>query len=129
MQMKFGKHIAGFQITATEPKILLLGCGATRLLPRPGLGESDRDKYTRIKNLFDPTAPLNDADTWLSDKTKVPQDKFEEVAGGLREALLLPARTRCPRARPVFGRGMDVTGGRHQPAVEQMRLEHPNMPI
>jgi hypothetical protein len=90
VRMKFGKDIAGFQITPTKPKVLLLGYGATRLLPRPGLGESDQNKYIRIKNLFDPTAPLNDADTWLSDKTKVPQDKFEEVAGGLREALLLP---------------------------------------
>jgi hypothetical protein len=44
VQMKFGKHIVGFQITPTEPKVLLLGYCATRLLPRPGLGESDQNK-------------------------------------------------------------------------------------
>jgi hypothetical protein len=99
VQMKFGKHMPGFQITPTEPKVLLLGYGATRLLPRPGLGESDLNKYIRIKNLFDPTAPLNDADKWLSDKAKVPQDKFEEVAGGLREALLMPPNVKPDRER------------------------------
>jgi hypothetical protein len=99
VRMTFGKHIAGFQITPAEPKVLLLGYGATRLLPRPGLGESDQNKYIRIKNLFDPTAPLNDAETWLSDKTRVPQDKFEEVANGLREALLLPPHVKANRER------------------------------
>ena len=99
VRMTFGKHIAGFQITPAEPKVLLLGYGATRLLPRPGLGESDQNRYIRIKNLFDPTAPLNDAETWLSDKIKVPQDKFEEVANGLREALLLPPHVKADRER------------------------------
>jgi len=99
VKMRFGKQINGFQITPEEPKVLLLGYGATRLLPRPGLGETDKNKYIRIKNLFDPTAPLNDAETWLADKTQVPQDKFEQVAGALREALLLPPHVKADRDR------------------------------
>jgi len=99
VHMKFGKDIVGFQITPPEPKVVLLGYGATRLLPRAGLGEGDPNKYIRIKNLFDPTAPLNDAEAWLSDRTKVPQDQFEEVAAGLREALLLPPNVKPDRAR------------------------------
>ncbi|WP_170303427.1 AAA family ATPase [Reyranella soli] len=99
VRMTFGKDVDGFQVTPAEPKVLLLGYGATRLLPRPGLGASDENKYIRIKNLFDPTAPLNDAEAWLSDKTKVSQDKFEEVAEALREALLLPPTVKADRER------------------------------
>ena len=99
VRVEFGKDIAGFRVTPSEPKVLLVGYGATRLLPRPGLSEGDQNKYIRIKNLFDPTAPLNDADKWLSDKSKVPQEKFEEIAEALREALLLPPDVKPDRER------------------------------
>ena len=69
--------------------MLLLGYGATRLLPRPGIGAADTNRYIRIKNLFDPTAPLNDADRWLSDTDRVSEARFKEVGVALKDALLL----------------------------------------
>jgi uncharacterized protein (TIGR02646 family) len=90
IRLEFGRGDREFRVEPTAPKVLLLGYGATRLLPRPGLGKSDTNKYIRIKNLFDPTAPLNNADNWLADERKVSNEKFQEVSRALKSALLLP---------------------------------------
>jgi uncharacterized protein (TIGR02646 family) len=72
-----------------EPQTLLLGYGATRLLPR-GSHKPDPappDEYSRVDNLFDPFVPLIDAEAWLLGLGK---EQFDNIAVILRDLLPLP---------------------------------------
>lgn len=84
--LRFGEGVEAFEAWPPEPKLLVLGYGATRLLPhgpatpRPGV------PYARLDNLFDPFVPLEDAEQWLLD---LPDDEFPEIARALQS--LFPA--------------------------------------
>ncbi len=74
------------EFTGPEPvAALLLGYGATRLLPRAPSPTSD-DRVVRVDNLFDPVAPLTDPTSWL---LSLDDDTFDDVAGGIHEMLAL----------------------------------------
>jgi uncharacterized protein (TIGR02646 family) len=88
IELRFRRDSPQFTVMPPDPKVLLLGYGATRLLPRPGLAGDER-RYIRIQNLFDPTAPLNDAETWLSNGQGMDDQKFDQIALALKDLLLL----------------------------------------
>lgn len=88
IEMKFDKKSKRFQVNPPDPKILLLGYGATRLLPRNGSG-ADRRKNIRIQNLFDPFAPLNNAEKWLGNKRQVSEQRFHQISLALKDLLML----------------------------------------
>jgi uncharacterized protein (TIGR02646 family) len=90
IRLEFKRGQRNFTVDPPKPKILLLGYGSTRLLPRKGLQDVDQNRYIRVKNLFDPTAPLNDAEKWLCDTANVSDQRFDEVAAAIRDSLLLP---------------------------------------
>ncbi|HEX3526539.1 MAG TPA: AAA family ATPase [Thermoanaerobaculia bacterium] len=76
------------------PQILLLGYGATRLLPRQVPGQVappdtalQDGEFSRVDNLFDPFAPLIDAERWL---LKLDQKSFDDIAPILRDLMPLP---------------------------------------
>jgi ABC-type sulfate/molybdate transport systems ATPase subunit len=99
-------------------KALLLGYGATRLLPTPAHpaigprpGESGR---ARVENLFDPFIPIGDATAWL---LGLPDDRFDDVALGLRQLLMLGPEERLIRDRRN-GRVLAEQAG------TRVRLEH-----
>lgn len=64
---------------------LLLGYGATRLLPRTP-SPLDDNRVVRVDNLFDPVAPLTDPTTWL---LSLDEDTYDDVASGIHEMLAL----------------------------------------
>jgi len=70
---------------ARQVQFVLLGYGATRLLPR-GNAVTYGQTYARIDNLFDAFLPLFDADAWLRD---VDRAAFDEVALALKDLLSL----------------------------------------
>lgn len=70
---------------ARQVQFVMLGYGATRLLPRwneVGYGQ----RFARIDNLFDAFLPLRDANAWL---TSAKQHEFDEVALALKDLLSL----------------------------------------
>ncbi|SDL66263.1 AAA family ATPase [Tessaracoccus oleiagri] len=72
--------------TGPEPvPALLLGYGATRLLPRTPSPTPD-ERVVRVDNLFDPLAPLTDPSSWL---LSLDADTFADVALGIHEMLAL----------------------------------------
>jgi uncharacterized protein (TIGR02646 family) len=76
----------GFRSNTPEPKVLLLGYGATRLLPRGLARRQELSEYAQVDNLFDPFVPLRDATSWLlSLKPQV----FDVVARSLKRLLVL----------------------------------------
>lgn len=81
-------------------KALLLGYGATRLLPTPhhpavGPASGEQD-LARVENLFDPFTPIGDATSWL---LSLEDGRFEDVARGLRQLLMLEEHERLVRDR------------------------------
>jgi len=71
-----------------EPQTLLLGYGATRLLPRASMQEPEAaiDAFSSVDNLFDPFVPLLDAERWLS---KLDKGTFDITAMILKDLLAL----------------------------------------
>ena len=99
--LSFSKKSPHFHVVPKEPKVLLLGYGATRLLPQHTAEKTSRAKYIRIKNLFVPTAPLNDAEVWLSNTKRVPRSRFLNVEKALQDLLMLEKTARFTRSRGV----------------------------
>jgi hypothetical protein len=81
-------------------KALLLGYGATRLLPTPRHpapeAETGPDVMARVENLFDPFVPIGDATSWL---LKLDEKQFDYVALALRQLLMLGEDERLVRDR------------------------------
>lgn len=78
---------------AREGQLVLLGYGATRLLPHKHPQEYGQ-KYARIDNLFDAFLPLCDADKWLSN---LDTRKFNDVARTLKDLMALDDAARLHR--------------------------------
>lgn len=77
--------------TGWEPQMILLGYGATRLLPRGTAREgapSTGDTFSRIDNLFDPFVPMHDAESWLTGLDPI---QFDSAALVLKDLLRLGA--------------------------------------
>jgi uncharacterized protein (TIGR02646 family) len=108
IELRFRRDSSQFEVEPENPKVLLLGYGATRLLPRRGHEPGDLSKYIRVQNLFDPFIPLDNAENWLLDKTKVEERHFDDIARSLKDLLMLGDEDR-------FLRGQDgiraVVGG------------------
>ena len=68
IELRFSAASTSFTSEPKEPKVLLLGYGSTRLLPRATSHPHTPGSYdfARIDNLFDPFEPLNDAAAWLA---------------------------------------------------------------
>ncbi len=75
------------------PQMLLLGYGATKLLPRGSNSEgltSSGDGFCRVDNLFDPFVPLIDAEKWLLSLDEV---RFNDTAIILKDLMALSVDT------------------------------------
>jgi uncharacterized protein (TIGR02646 family) len=83
-----------FTGTPAEPKVLLLGYGATRLLPRADITPQPDRPFARADNLFNPFVPLGDATSWL---LGLDDDAFPSIARTLRTLLLLDPKDRIER--------------------------------
>ncbi|EJT01465.1 AAA family ATPase [Rhizobium sp. CCGE 510] len=76
----------GFHASADQAKVLILGYGATRLLPRKSAPPRFVATYAKLENLFDPFEPVGDAEAWLN---KIPQAKFDDYARALKELFFV----------------------------------------
>jgi uncharacterized protein (TIGR02646 family) len=94
-------------------KALLLGYGATRLLPNakhPAPAPlSGPPALARVENLFDPFMPIGDATSWL---LQLDNTRFDDVALGLRQLLMLGEEERLVRDRRRHRVMAQVEGGR-----------------
>jgi uncharacterized protein (TIGR02646 family) len=92
--LQFGKGMRRFQRSGPSLSSVLLGYGATRLLPRGGrLGKSGP---IRLENMFDPFRPLLNADRWMG---RLAAEPFDYVARALKDALSLPASSQLRRVK------------------------------
>jgi uncharacterized protein (TIGR02646 family) len=86
IQLSFSTKSEVFESEPKEPKVLLLGYGSTRLLPRGKVKSPQQYDFARIDNLFDPFEPLNDANRWMG---TLDPPQFDAVARALQPILQL----------------------------------------
>jgi hypothetical protein len=86
LHLSFSKR--GFVSSDSEPKVLVLGYGATRLLARGTTAYRTAvvSPFARVENLFNPFAPLGEKVEWLF---ALPPRRFASVAEALRRILSL----------------------------------------
>lgn len=88
-----GRALVSGDREARQGQLVLLGYGATRLLPRKRAAQQDPQtlqgygqQFARIDNLFDAFVPLFDANQWLGE---LDRQKFDDVALALKDLLAL----------------------------------------
>jgi uncharacterized protein (TIGR02646 family) len=112
MELKFRAGSSRFTVNPREPKVLLLGYGATRLFARTE-NVAEAAAPVSIKNLFNPTAPLSDVEPWFANRSLVSKERFEQVAVALKRLLMLDREDLISRGRGkiearVFGTRLPV---------------------
>jgi len=76
---------------APDPKVLLLGYSATRLLPHKNTRVTEGSEYSKTDNLFDPSLALTRSAQWLhSLDSKI----FDDVCASLKRIMMLEERDR-----------------------------------
>lgn len=99
VELRFSKYSRKFTVTPPTELVLLMGYGATRLLPPPAARQRRQTRYVRCKNLFNPSARLQDAEAWLTDPRRVSPKRFHRIARALKELLMLGTRDALVRRR------------------------------
>jgi uncharacterized protein (TIGR02646 family) len=89
IEVQYRRSSREFKCKSAEPKVLLLGYGATRLLRAREPDPVTAPPHVRIRNLFDPTAPLSDVESWLLDRKALNRRQFDAVTNALKDLLLL----------------------------------------
>lgn len=78
-----------------DPKVLLLGYSATRLLPHQGSRLTEGSQFSKTDNLFNPSLALTESSHWLNTLKK---PAFDEVVASLKKLMLLKPRDRFTKA-------------------------------
>ena len=89
IELHFSKGSDDFTVNPPEPKVYLLGYGATRLLPRPGTKPLPGTSNAHIDNLLNPFVPLKDASGWLLALHRKDKAKFQFAARAIKDILAL----------------------------------------
>ncbi len=89
IELYFSSENPQFNSNLPDPKLLLLGYGATRLLPRDGSVDTQGSIFAHVDNLFNPFIPLKDASNWLYELNRKDKVKFGIVARALKNLLTL----------------------------------------
>jgi uncharacterized protein (TIGR02646 family) len=101
--LEFTRGSKRFRRTGPLYSSVLLGYGATRLLPR-GSVRVNRGRV-RLENMFDPFRPLLDANRWLGELDK---KSFDYVARALKDVLNLPRSSKLKRVRRNGAPGVNL---------------------
>jgi hypothetical protein len=97
--LSYTKQERGFVVNPPAELVLLLGYGATRLLPRSATTKKTPLRYVRVKNLFNPYARLQNAESWMTNRRVVKAPLFEQIAVALKQLLMLDDSSRILRER------------------------------
>lgn len=116
IELAFDADDATWHASTEAPKVLLLGYGATRLLPRGAVEHPSGAPHARLDNLFNPFVPLLDVTPWLRSLT---EERFDAVASGLRELLDLRDDEVIVRTGPD-GPGIEVRGAGTPLGLEEL---------
>ena len=102
-ELTFGKRMRRFRRSGPSFTNVLLGYGATRLLPRTYARASK--SRVRLDNMFDPFRPLLDANRWLGELNRT---SFDYVARAIKDVLDLPRSSSLRRVRRKGTKGVSL---------------------
>lgn len=117
--LKFGRAMRQFQRTGPAFTPVLLGYGATRLLPRSYSKSSNavRSASSRLDNMFDPFRPLLDADRWLG---RLDNRSFDFAARSLKDVLGIPTSSLLGRVKRAGRPGVTLKLFRAKLSLNQL---------
>jgi uncharacterized protein (TIGR02646 family) len=93
IELKFTQN--GFDRSVSDPVVLLLGYGSTRLLPRGGSAKQRGDNLSRVRNLFNPFLALQDANAWFG---SLDSTTFNTAAASLKDLLLFDEKVQISKS-------------------------------
>lgn len=103
IELTFNTRSHEFKCVPGEPKVLLLGYGATRLLPRPdqrpgkgGSAARNARRFANVDNLFNPFVALKDPAPFL---VSLDDERFDSVGRALRKLLPMSNKDRFMRTK------------------------------
>lgn len=96
-KLSFNEGDKSFSVEGTAPPMPVLAYGATRLLPDRTKVDERAPTSISVRNLFDPTFPLIDAERWLCNETAISDGNFDLLVADL--SRLLPAGAHTPIER------------------------------
>jgi uncharacterized protein (TIGR02646 family) len=91
--LRFENDSKKFTVDPPKPKVPLLAYGPTRLLPSETPVKPLTDRNIRTDNLFKPTVPMSDAESWLVKTRNEDQEAFRNIGQALCRLLLLSDET------------------------------------
>src|ERR1700752_593660 len=89
IKLEFSSNDPQITTNAPEPKVLLLGYSATRLLPFKGARLTKGSRFSKTDNLFNPSLALTKSSTWLHQLE--PPTRFYYVEESLKRLMMLKA--------------------------------------
>lgn len=107
-ELSFQEGDKSFTASGALPDMPVLAYGATRLLPDRERDNAREPTAVSVRNLFDPTFPLIDAERRLCDETAVSNDSFAMLVADL--GRLLPAGASAPINRTKSALNSEVNG-------------------
>jgi tetratricopeptide (TPR) repeat protein len=96
VELNFHRDNSKFESNPSEPQVLILAYGATRLLPRANRKPKPGTEHAHVDNMFDPFIPLRNATRWL---LGLDDPTFQEVARSLKDLLFLEAEAEIIRQK------------------------------
>lgn len=110
----FKKNDSKFETEGETPNLPVLAYGSTRLLPGANGEMPDSPKSVSVRNLFEHTHPLVNAELYLCDRSKISEDRFNLLAASLKELLpvsenAILARTHKHMSSKVDGKTVSLS--------------------
>lgn len=96
-KLSFAKGDKHFQIDGPKPDMPVLAYGSTRLLPGARTRKPDRPPSVSVRNLFDHTHPLVNAERYLCDTDLIDDERFNLLATSLKDLLPVSGKAHITR--------------------------------
>ena len=93
LRMSFTRGARTFIHVPTEPQVLIQAYGPVRLLPTQTNTRIDQSDDIRVRNLFNPLAPLAGSATWLQQARSLTATQRAQVGDILTQVLLLDVKS------------------------------------
>jgi uncharacterized protein (TIGR02646 family) len=95
IRLDFRSDSSKIIINTPDPKVLLLGYSATRLLPLKGSRLTKGSRFSKTDNLFNPSLALTKSSEWLH---SLKEHVFDDVVASLKHLMMLEANDRFIKA-------------------------------
>ena len=101
-ELKFNRTNSKFMSNVPHAQFILTGYGSTRLLSKDN-AEARKKEVVKIKNLFDPFAPMQNVLAWFSNPSNLQEEQFDNVAILVKQLLPIEENSYIDRVKTEKG--------------------------